>query len=170
MAAIEVGVDADAVLGRAFREHYSSLVAAARLLIDRPEEAEEIVQEAFCRAWAGWDRIENQRDPLPYLRAAVVNLGRGGLRRRRTARHTTPLAARSAPAADERALLNEKQAAIVEALRTLPDKQRACVVFRYLLDCSTAETAAALAIGEGTVKSHLHRALTALEARLEDLR
>lgn len=161
---------ADAVLGRVFRAHYSGLVAMARLLIDRPEEAEEIVQEAFCRAYAGWSRLRDPDDPLPYLRTSVVNLCRSGLRRRRTVRAQPAPVEAFSPGADERALLTVHQKSIVAALTSLPQKQRECVALRYLLECSTAETAAALGISEGTVKSHLSRALRNLEAALEAIR
>ena len=50
--------------------------------------------------------------------------------------------------------------------RALPRRQRECVVLRYFLDCSTAETADALGVSDGTVKQHLHRALAALGVAL----
>src|SRR4051794_34429374 len=71
-----------AVLEAVYRVEYAKLVGLARLLIDRQVEAEEIVQEAFVRAYAAWDRIEHQHDPVPYLRRSVVNIARDGLRRR----------------------------------------------------------------------------------------
>ena len=137
-------VDADGVLEAAFREHYTSLVALARLLIDRQSEAEELVQEAFARTYAAWPRLRDRDNLLPYLRRAVVNLCRGSLRRRATVRHAPVERERVEPGADHTVLLNAQQAAVVRALRTLPDRQRECVVLRYLLDCSTAEAADAL--------------------------
>jgi RNA polymerase sigma factor (sigma-70 family) len=53
-------------------------------------------------------------------------------------------------------------------VRALPRRQRECVVLRYFLDCSTAQTADALGVSDGTVKQHLHRALAALGVALED--
>src|SRR5689334_14812368 len=52
-----------AVLEAVYRNEYPRLVALARLLIDRQVEAEEIVQEAFVRALAGWERLEHRDDP-----------------------------------------------------------------------------------------------------------
>src|SRR5688500_4276395 len=79
---IEAGVRADEALRSAYATEYARLVGLARLLVDRREDAEEVVQEAFARTWARLGRV--QGDPLPYLRRAVVNQSRGRLRRRRT--------------------------------------------------------------------------------------
>jgi len=155
---------------RVFRSDYPRLVALARLLIDRQAEAEEIVQEAFVRAYANWERLENQTDPVPYLQRTVVNLARDGLRRRGTVRRTRLSTVDDAPAADTAVLLDESQRELVEALRTLPPRQRECVVLRYLLDCSTAATADLLGISDGSVKTHLSRGLAALELALEGTR
>ncbi len=163
------GASADAVR-HAFEAHYSRLVAGARLLLDTTDDAEEAVQEAFCRTLATWTAAGRTDDPLPYLRTAVANLGRTGLRRRRTVRLAPVPRATPVDEASDRILGTERQAALVRSLRALPPQQRACVVFRYLLDCSTAETAATLGVSEGTVKTHLHRALQALGPHLEALR
>lgn len=153
-----------------FRRDYARLVALARLLVDRPDEAEEIVQEAFVRAYAAGDRLEQRDEPRAYVQRSVVNLARDGLRRRATVRRNPVPAVGSADGADVDAILDEDQREIVAALRTLPDRQRACVALRYLLDLSTAETAAALEISTGSVKTHLSRGLAALHATLEDSR
>lgn len=163
-------VASGSALEHAFRTDYARLVALARLLIDRHAEAEEIVQEAFVRAYANWARLENQDDPVPYLRRAVVNLARDGLRRRGTVRRTRLSAAVDAPPADASILLDESQRELVAALRTLPTRQRECVVLRYLLDCSTAEAADLLGVTDGSVKTHLSRGLAALELALEGTR
>lgn len=153
-----------------FRRDYARLVALARLLIDRPDEAEEIVQEAFVRAYAAGDRLETRDDPQAYVQRSVVNLARDGLRRRRTVRRTpTPLVS-SGDSADVDAVLDENQREILAALRRLPERQRVCVAMRYLLDLSTAETADALEISTGSVKTHLSRGLASLHTALEDLR
>ncbi len=161
---------ADDVLGRAYVEHYGSLVGLARLLLDEKGAAEEVVQEAFARTYDGWKRLRRPDDPLPYLRRAVVNLARGRLRRRIVARaHRAPLP-RDGASAESLVVIDEARRAVLAAVSSLPARQRACVVLRYYLECSTAEAAAALGISEGSVKTHLHRALAALASRLEDLR
>jgi RNA polymerase sigma-70 factor (sigma-E family) len=160
-------VDADAVLGRLFQLHYEQLVGLARLLVDDRGQAEEVVQEAFARAYAGWSRLRDRDHPLPYLRSSVVNLARGGLRRRRTARRTRLAPVPDTVSAEVVAATREHEHAVATAVRALPRRQRECVVLRYYLECSTAETATALGIGEGSVKQHLHRALAALGSTLQ---
>ncbi len=56
----------------------------------------------------------------------------------------------------------EQRRELNDAVRALPRRQRECVVLRYYLECTTAETAGALGVSDGTVKQHLHRALEAL--------
>jgi RNA polymerase sigma factor (sigma-70 family) len=72
--------------------------------------------------------------------------------------------------ADVAVLASESRREVIDAVRSLPQRQRECVVLRYFEECSTAETAAALGIGEGAVKTHLHRGLKAMEEKLEATR
>jgi RNA polymerase sigma-70 factor (sigma-E family) len=160
-------VDADSVLGGLFRLHYEQLVGMARLLVDDRGQAEEVVQEAFARAYAGWSRLRDHENPLPYVRSSIVNLARGGLRRRRTVRSTRLVPVAETASAEMVAAARERERAVARAVRALPRRQRECVVLRYFLECSTAETASTLGIGEGSVKQHLHRALAALGTTLQ---
>jgi RNA polymerase sigma factor (sigma-70 family) len=168
---VEPAAEAAAVdlpsLEAVFRSHYARLVALARLLLDRESEAEEVVQEAFARVLA-------RRGPgdvsVTYVQRAVVNLCRDGLRRRALVRRVPPMVGDDARAADAVVLGTAEQRRVVEAVRALPRRQRECVALRHLLGCSTAETAELLGIGEGSVKTHLHRGMAALETELEDWR
>jgi RNA polymerase sigma-70 factor (ECF subfamily) len=153
------------VLAEVFRLHYSSLVGLARLL-DR-DDADELVQEAFVRVHVGWDRIRSQQDPLPYLRQVVVNLARSRIRRKALARRHVLAAVPAARAAEDDALADDERRAVRAALAGLSARQRECVVLRYFLDCSTEEAADALGISTGSVKTHLHRGLAAMEKVLE---
>ena len=155
-------------LADAYAVHYRRLVGLARLLLDDRGLAEEVVQEAFARTYAAWPRIRTPDDPLPYVRRAVVNLARGGLRRRIVARRVVVPAAPEFRSAEADALAGERRREVADAVRALPRRQRECVVLRYFLDCSTAETADALGVSEGTVKQHLHRALEALAVALAE--
>lgn len=165
-----VAVDRDHVLGEVYRDHYGRLVGLARLLLDDRGQAEEVVQEAFARTYSGWGRVREQDDPLPYLRRAVVNLARGGLRRRLVVRRHPVEPGPDDPSAEASAFAASDRRAVAEAVRLLPQRQRQCVVLRYFLDCSTADTAEALGISDGAVKTHLHRALASLARDLESLR
>lgn len=163
--ALPGGTGPTSVLAEVFRAHYSSLVGLARLL-DR-DDADELVQEAFVRVHVGWDRLRDQDDPLPYLRQVVVNLARSRIRRKALARRHVLSVVPAGRAAEDDVIDGHDRRAVHAALATLSTRQRECVVLRYLLDCSTEETADALGVSTGTVKTHLHRGLAAMEKVLE---
>jgi RNA polymerase sigma-70 factor (sigma-E family) len=156
----------DEILAAVYRTHARRLVGLARLLLDDATQSEEVVQEAFARTYAGWSRLRRPDDPLPYVQRAVVNLARGGLRRRVRARAFRPERTPDVPSAEHSAALRERGREVAAAVRTLPRRQRECVVLRYYLDCSVHETAQALRISDGSVKQHLHRAHATLADRL----
>jgi RNA polymerase sigma factor (sigma-70 family) len=154
-----------------FRSHYGRLVGLARVLLDRTEEAEEVVQEAFARVLARrGDRRGRSSVTVVYVERAVVNLCRDGLRRRAVIRRVPPPRPIEGRGADAVVLGSTEQRQVVDAVRALPRRQRECVALRHLLGRSTTETAELLGIGEGSVKTHLHRGMAALETALEDWR
>jgi len=136
-------------------------------------EAEDVVQEAFVKAYAALDRYRPGAPFRPWLLRIVANetrnlhraSGRRVVREHRAWEQSEPLlAARPRDPAD--ALLSaEEQSALVHGLARLSTAHRQVVTCRFLLDLDEAETAAVLGWPRGTVKSRLHRAL----ARLRDL-
>jgi RNA polymerase sigma-70 factor (sigma-E family) len=162
------GAERDAVLSAVFRASSSELVGVAALLLDERGLAEEVVQEAFARTYVAWPRLRDQSDPLPYVRRAVVNLARGGLRRRMVARRHQLGAPRAVPSPEVAVIEHEQSVAIANAVAALPRRQRECVVLRYFADCSVGETAATLGISDGAVKQHVHRAMVSLADVLRD--
>ena len=161
----DVTLARDATLTRLHRDHYPSLVRLACVLLDERGAGEEVVQEAFVRVHRAWAQVD---DPLTYLRATVMNLSRSRMRRRLVARRRVEPAVRPAMSAEEHVVLLADQQEVLDALRALPRRQRECLVLRYYLDLSEAEIASTLGISSGSVKSHSHRGLAALERRLED--
>jgi RNA polymerase sigma-70 factor (sigma-E family) len=159
-----------AVLEAVFRGRYAALVGVARLLVDHHGEAEEVVQEAFARTYARGPDLRTPDEAKAYVQRVVVNLARDTLRRRAVARRLPAPPTATVPGSEGAVILDEDQRAVTAAVRALPRRQRECVVLRYLLECSTAETADALGIAEGSVKSHLSRALVALGHDLEATR
>ena len=141
----------------AYRRLYPSLVRLAILLVDTREHAEEIVQDAFSRAYPKWHRITNHD---AYLRSTVINLCRKAHRRRAVARRAPQYPVPHAPGADELA------DHVVDSVRALTSPMREIVVMRYYLQASDAEIAATLRLPEGTVKSTLHRARSILRKEL----
>jgi RNA polymerase sigma-70 factor (sigma-E family) len=166
-------VRADEAVAELFAGMYSSLLGTARLLLDDPGHAEEVVQEAFVRVRVAWWRIRDPERAGAYLRATVANLARTDVRRRALARVREPQYARAGggtvPAAEDTAILRDEHRRVAAALRHLPGRQRECIVLRYYLDLSEAEIAATLGVTPGSVKTHTHRALAALGVRLEGL-
>src|SRR5688500_3393690 len=166
-------MDADAAVAELYQRLYPSLLGTARLLLDDPSHAEEVVQEAFVRVRLAWWRIRDPERAAGYVRTTVANLARTGVRRRALARIREPQHARrnhaTAPAAEDTAVLNDEHRLVAEALTRLARRQRECIVLRYYLDLSEAEIARSLGITPGSVKTHVHRGLAALGVRLEGL-
>jgi RNA polymerase sigma-70 factor (sigma-E family) len=155
---IEVRVDdtsGDDGLVEVYRRLYPSLVRTAYLLVDTREQAEEVVQEAFAKAFPKWHRLET---PDAYMRTCVVNGCRRIHRRRRLIQRTP------AYAPDDVAGLEHDH--VADAVRALPSPQREAVVLRYYLQATDQEIAATLKMAVGTVKSTLYRARARLKEEL----
>jgi RNA polymerase sigma-70 factor (ECF subfamily) len=156
----EAVVDArSALVTELFRAHYARLVGLARILAD--DEAPDVVQEAFVRLYASWHRVRDHERAGAYLRVSVLNVSRGVLRRRRRERllvHDRPGVCEHVPA----------DPAMLSAVRRLPARQRDCVLLRFYLDLSAHDIAATLGVSAGTVKNHLHRALSTLGTVMEE--
>jgi RNA polymerase sigma-70 factor (sigma-E family) len=145
--------------------HATSLVRLAYALCGDRGRSEEIAQEALERLFVKWSRVD---DPVGYARRIVLNLTRD--RWRRVGRHEHVGLDDVAQRGSEPAREPGERILLLEALRQLPHGQRAVLVARYWLDLSEAETAAALGVGLGTVKSQASRGLRRLRELLaEDL-
>jgi len=117
------------------------------------------VQEALLRAW-------ERTDPIEHLDAWIItvalNLTRSGLRRIGAERRARVRLAASGPSPSQ----TDERIDIERALSRLPQRQREAVVRRYVLDHTTAEIAASMGTGEGTVKSQLSKARAHLAQEL----
>src|SRR5688572_18627396 len=153
-----------------FRTEYRSLVRLAALLLDDRGAAEEVVQDAFVKLQLGWDRLRDRERAPAWLRSAVLNGARSRLRHhgvRRRHLHAVPVEHESAAVGAER---SDEQRRMLAALRTLPARQREALVLKFYAELSEAETAAAMGVSTGSVKTHVHRGLAALEKLLEEER
>ena len=162
-------VDADALVARLFTEQGASLVRLARMFCDDRDAAEDLVQEAFIRLHRSAGSIRDLERAPAFLRSIVINLARDHNRRGlMSLRHRASSMPPEAPTApDERAVRSEDVDGVLEALRSLPDRQRACLVLHYYEELSIAEIANTLHISANSVKTHCRRGLAALESRLE---
>ena len=147
-----------------YERHYAELVRLAFALTGDWALAEELAQEAFVRVWGSWGNVRDPRSAPAYLRTAVVNLARRSLRRRLLERQ----AWRWRGAGDLRSADPGETVDVLRAFACLPAGKRACVVLRFYLDLSEADTAAALGVSVGTVKSQTAKALRRLQRLLAD--
>lgn len=179
LALVRPGVDArprarrrearEAVL-ELYSEHYASLVRLAHLMAHDPSQAEDIVGDAFLKLYGAWQRIEDGDKALAYLRATVANGARGRARRHLVALRHRPAAPADAAPAEDGAIVRESQREVVDALRTLPARQRECLVLRHYADLSESEIASTLGISVGSVRTHVKRGYARLERDLGGLR
>jgi RNA polymerase sigma-70 factor (sigma-E family) len=124
--------------------------------------AEDLVAEAFTRAWMSWHGVS--RHPAPHawiVRTALNTRVSWWRRRRREVALDGGHEVADTPAGD-RGL----DPTLLRALRRLPQRQREVIVFRVFLDLDTRTTAEVLGIAPGTVTAHLSRATTTLRAHL----
>jgi RNA polymerase sigma factor (sigma-70 family) len=155
------------------RRHAPMALRTASLLGAGPD-AEDVVQEAFVKAYAGLDSFREGSPFRPWLLRIVTNetrnLHRGAGRRR--AREQLAWARTERLLLDQEpldtALSRERREALVDSLRRLDVRDRQVVTCRYLLGLDEAESAAVLGWPRGTVKSRLSRALRRLEALLQE--
>ena len=158
--------DADA-FGRLVDEYREVAFRLAVVITGSAVEAEDAAQEALVKAWRALHRFRPSEPFRPWLLRIVANEARN---RRRGAGRRARLAARSAvrrsgdaaPSPEDLAVAADERARLLQDLLALPDDARLVVSCRYLLELSEAETAAALGIRPGTVKSRTARALERL--------
>jgi RNA polymerase sigma-70 factor (sigma-E family) len=149
-----------------YRSELNSLLGLAYAVSGDRSAAEDIVAEAVVRVWARWRR-DDIDDLAAYLRRAVVNevIGRGRRRvrwQRRQALVSQEIDTRFEDATGDHQIL-------WEALRVLPLEQRAAIALRYLTDLTEAQTADALGVPVGTVKSRVSRGLAQLRVELSEV-
>jgi RNA polymerase sigma factor (sigma-70 family) len=160
--------DVDTFVADMFRVHSNSLVRLARLFVDDRNAAEDLVQEAFIRLARSAHRIDDPVKAPAYLRSIVLNLTRDHNRRGLVSmRHRLPFEPSPADL-DESFLVSEDQRRVLDALRTLPHRQRTCLVLRYYEELGIGEIASTLHLSRNSVKTHLQRGLAALQARLAE--
>jgi RNA polymerase sigma-70 factor (sigma-E family) len=152
-----------------FREFARSRAAplhrSAYLLCGDWHLAHDLVQDTLVKAYRHWHRVQQADSSDAYIRRILLNEARQRWRRRDNA---MPVA----NVTHEAAVLDAtddivRRAGLLQALLTLPLRQRATVVLRYLEGMTERETAAALGCSEGTVKSQTSRALTSLRTFLD---
>jgi RNA polymerase sigma-70 factor (sigma-E family) len=118
---------------------------------------EDLVAEAFTRAWASWRKVRGLAEPRAWVIRSALNAHVSWWRR-----HRREVALGSHDATATTIQNPGLDSSLVTALRRLPVRQRQVIALRLLLDLDTATTAEMLGMSGSTVRSHLHRAVAAL--------
>jgi RNA polymerase sigma-70 factor (sigma-E family) len=150
---------------RDFEEFYATrrdacLRAVTAAVGDR-HLAEELVAEAFARAWISWPKISRHPAPQAWVVRTARNARVSWWRKRH---REVALVGQDAAAPAE--VGQGLDRTVIAALRRLPTRQREVVVLRVLLDLDTETTARELGVAPGTVMAHLSRAVAALRRDL----
>ena len=142
-----------------------ALLRTACLLTGETHTAEDLVQTTLAKMYLAWDRIADREHVDAYARKALVNEFRSLWRRPWRRRELTSDQLPEVASHDSH---DRRSDALWEFVATLPPKQRAVIVLRYYEELTEAETAAALGISVGTVKSQASRALASLRRTVGD--
>ena len=155
------------------RRYQGLLFRAAYLVTGGADEAEDAAQEAFVKAYRAIHRFRRGSPLRPWLLRIVTNEARN---RRRSADRRTGLALRAAedrrlagdaaPSPEAAALEREDRERLLAAVNELGDGERMAIAYRFFLGLDEAETASALGVARGTVKSRVSRGLARLRLEL----
>jgi RNA polymerase sigma-70 factor (sigma-E family) len=148
-----------------FERNHANLGRLAFLLTGNVAAAEDLSGDVFLAVWRQWSTISNVDAPMAYVRRMMVNTAASRTRRLvRERRRMTLL-----HAGEFEAVRDPDGAVSVDvraALLRLPVRRRACVVLRHAFDLSEAETAEALGVSVGTVKSQTSKGMAQLQKLL----
>ncbi len=157
----------DAVLD-VYRAHHTDLVRFASFVAPEDSMAEDLVHEAFVKLYGAWRRIDDPTKVAAYLRTTVLNLARGRARHLGVVRRNRPDPRPDTASAEWSAMRRDSRHNVVDALRQLSDRQRACLVLRHYEDRSESEIAEILGISIGSVRTHVHRGMESLTRLLSE--
>ena len=127
-------------------------------------ETEDVVQEAYARAWQHWDKVSVHGDPEAWVRTVAYRT-RVSQWRRVTTRFKAHLRHGVAPDVPE---LSVDYVAIIAALREIAPSQRRAIVLHHLVGLSVEEVAVETGVAPGTVKAHLSRGRARLATLLTE--
>lgn len=158
------------------RRHNQRVYRVARAILGNDTEAEDVMQEAYVRAFTHLDQFENRAKFSTWLTRIAVHEALARARKSKRSESLdseadSGLEARREPMSNirspEEQMFGVQMKALLEnAIDSLPDAYRAVFVLRELEEMSTAETAEALAVSEEVVKTRLHRARAMLQSAL----
>jgi RNA polymerase sigma factor (sigma-70 family) len=145
-----------------YRAEHPRVLAALTLVSGDVDLAREATDEAFARALLAWRRVSAMERPGGWLYTVALNGVRRQARRRSKERELL------AGVPDPPPGLADRYGEVWSVVQTLPPRQRAAVVMKYLLDMRDVDIAAAMKIAPGTVASTLSAARARLAGQLFD--
>ena len=151
------------------RRHLPRARLIAKRLMQDPDDADDLVQDAFLRALERIGTFDPSRSFEPWFTRLLVNLGRDQHRKqlvRRTESHD-PEAIPGGTRPDREAERSELRSSLNEALKSLPDRQRLIVTLFEIDGRSTEEIAGMLNVSQVTIRWHLHQARRTLREALK---
>jgi RNA polymerase sigma-70 factor (ECF subfamily) len=145
----------------------------SRRLTDNRQDAEDLAQETYLRAFCAWKDHRRPRNVEPWLATICLNLARSRFRARGRRPAEVPLQdwmgeERSGDDPEVRAVERIERDDLYRAIRALPEDQRVAITLVDLVGLSTYEAAEAMGTPRGTVLSRLHRGRRALARLLGD--
>jgi len=166
-----------AAFEKIMQRYNQRLFRMARSIVRDDTEAEDVLQEAYVRAFSAIGRFREEASLLTWLTRIVINEARGRLRRRRptvglemieTDEGAVVPFARPLPSPEAEAARAEARRLMEAAIDELPEAFRLVFILRELEECTVEETAERLGLVPETVKTRLHRARKLLRRALED--
>ncbi len=154
-----MATSADVEFAEFFDSTYAKAVRVARRITGDAQLAEDLAAEGLARAYARWPQLRRTETAEAWTLRVVVNLSIDAGRKRKVQLASVD----SIDHADSIAI----RMALIESLRQLPKRQRHVVALRYLADLPEREVAETLGVSQGSVKTHLHRAMRKLKIDLD---
>ncbi|MFI0453990.1 SigE family RNA polymerase sigma factor [Actinomadura sp. 6N118] len=156
-----------------FEEFYAHavrrLIGQLFLVTGDLREAEDVVQEAFVRAWGARRKLDREGSPEAWVRLTATRLAISRWRRRtRSVEAWLRVGSSLSSAATAASEPGPDAVAVARALRSLPARRRLAVVLFYVCDLPVEQVAAEAGMSAGTVKTHLSRGRRALAPLLDD--
>ena len=151
--------------------HQEAVFRLCYLLLGDPDDAEDVAQETFLRAWNHLKRFDPARPLRPWLLSIASNLASN--RRRSAGRYLAALTRAfryeplSSTSAEEKSARHMEASELWKAVQNLSVPDQQVIYLRYFLDLPVTETAQVLQVAEGTVKSRLSRALDRLRGIIQ---
>lgn len=140
------------------RREHPRLVGMLGIYCGNLDVAEDLAQEALIRLCRDWRRVRKLHAPERWLHRVAINLAHSHYRRKAIERKALTLV-RSRPLQGSG---SDMDVETLELLKNLPHRQKAAVLLHYYLDMSVPEVAQVMEVPEGTAKSYIHRATSAL--------